>query len=392
MSRYNLSSCSISAPIGACIAYSALWYVRFQIQGGCPSGMTEEVPFASDPAWLTLPIMRRELALRRRKAMLEYEENAEPGDAEAQRAADKMGLTVGQFYRLRRQWNRERSIFSLIPYGRRGVARKPKLDSEVSDAVSRLVTTAVAVDGVRTPAEILRKIRREWSLDKPIPSHMTLRNRISDALAALEGVSGNIVLNNADLPQELIESATSYGEAVAIDHAPIDLFLALEAGPSPALLTLVIDLFSTSICGFHVSSSAPGPTQVLEALRDAESRSHRESRPQTAAIKPRLVFACSHAPAWRPLLDEVARLEIEASVRKTRTLHTGGMVARLIGREIHSVKLSPRKRVGELIFNPERDALVSLKELQNLLEASVSKFNSKRISPGTTRRPLKLDL
>src|ERR1700741_2938164 len=93
--------------------YSAAWYRRFRREELRSGKMSDETDFSNDPNWLRLPLARREVALHRRDVMLGYEGHADPGEPEAQDAARSIGVTTGQFYRLRRRWLQDHNIFSL---------------------------------------------------------------------------------------------------------------------------------------------------------------------------------------------------------------------------------------------------------------------------------------
>jgi len=341
--------------------------------------MTDEADFANDPDWLTLPLARREVALHRRSVMLQYEHHEGPGEAEAQGAARLMGVTTGQFYRLRRKWLESRSIFSLIPYGKPGAARKPKLDKDVSDAVTELATRVIVTGGVRSPSQILKYIQSKWSLDKPIPSHMTLRKGIWAALENLTDVSGNLVLSASIIPQDWIEGAKNYGDAVVVDHIPLGLFVASAGGPVAPIATFVIDLCTSSICGFHLSFGAPGSLQFEAALEDGVQRSTQLTDGRGASVMPRLAFQCSFGSDWAQVLRRIAKSHTVANVVKSVRPHYGDTVVRLIGNAIGSVKIASRRNLNDLVFNPMRDPLISLEELRILMEADVRALNEKRI-------------
>ena len=371
--------------------YSAAWYMRFRREEQRSEKMSGEADFSNDPDWLMLPLARREVALHRWGVMLDYERHADPGEPEAQKAAGSIGVTTGQFYRLRRRWLEGRSIFSLVPYGTPGTARKPKLDKDVSDAVTDLVTTAITKGGFRSHSQILKFIQNEWSLDKPIPSHMTLRKGISLALEDLTDVSGNLLLDSAIIPQNWIQSAKGYGDAVVVDHQALQVFVASEGGPVAPIATLVIDLYTSSIFGFHLSFGAPGSLQFEAALRDAEKRSLESRVGSDQPIAPRLAFQCGGGSDWSKILDRIAKSETVANVVRAQRPSYGDTITRLIGGTIGDVKLTTRRYLNDLVFNPVRDPLIDLDELRSLMEAGVAAINVKRIPPDTRAVAIRFD-
>ena len=369
------------------LRYSAAWYEQFRMEGRRPGTMSNDTAFEEDPAWLTLPLARREVALRRREVMLDYEKHDRAGVAEAKAAAECLNITTVHFYRLRRQWRQNRSIFDLLPHGQPGLARKPKLDRDVADAVSKLIMNAIADDGVRAPAEILKRIRARWPLEKPVPSHMTLRKSISDALEKLTNVSGGLVFVNSSIPQKSLKMATGYGEVVAIDHMILEIFVATEGGPIAPIMTAVIDLYTSSIVGFHLSFGSPGSLQFEAALRDAETQS-ASAAPNMASVRPRLVFSAGGDSSWSKLLSRIEASDYKANVMRRQRLQFGEHIAPLIGSSIGVVNFASRKWLNDLSFNPDKDALISFDELKKLVEAGVRELNEKRLSASTVRYPL----
>jgi hypothetical protein len=389
MSSYN--SVSPNQPSGwAEIPYSSAWYERLRQEGLRLGRMDEKKALEDDPAWLMLPLARRRIALQRLEVMLDYERHEKPGDLEAEQAAQRLEVTTGQFYRIRRQWKQNRNVFDLLPYGRPGAVRRPKLDQDVSSALSDLIMRAVAQDGMRRPGDILKAVQAQWTLDKPIPSHMTIRKNIADALEKLTNISGCLVLINSTIPQEALETATGYGEVVAIDHIGLQVFVATEGGPVAPIASFAIDIFTSSICGVHLSFGAPGPLQFEGVLRDAEMRS-LQAAPLSPPVRPRLVFEMGGGSGWSQLISRIGMNIYNANVRRSQRLNFGETIVSLIGPSLGSVNFSSRKYLNDLVFNPGKDALISFDELKKLVERGVRDLNLKRIPADTELFHLRFD-
>lgn len=370
-------------------AYARAWYASFR-EMSLRLGEMDEIPFADDPSWLTMPIARREAALHRRNVMLAYERHKQPGEAEAQKAASEMGLTTGQFYRLRRQWKESRSVFSLIPFGRPGSMRKPKLDPDVSSAVQSLIMEAIKNDGFRSPAQILNKIQLEWQLEKPAPSHMTLRKHINEALVEVEDLAGNIVVQNRVISNELLNDANHFGDLLVIDHVGLCLFVSQTLGPVAPIATLAIDVFTSSICGFHLSVGYPNPDQVLAVLRNTETRMSVYRTREVEPSRPHLVLECGRTPPWDRLIDLLEERGNNVAIRRSHdVVRFGEIINRLIGVRIGAVGLgTPNLLWPRRSFDPTVDPLVSAEELNDLFAKSVEEINQKRIPDALVRRPM----
>lgn len=349
----------------------------------------EEIPFLVDLNWLMLPVARRELGLQRRDVMLDYEKHDAPGDAEAHDAARKMNITTGQFYRLRRQWQQERSIFSLMPYGRPGAARAPKLSKPVSEAVTSLVNDAIGKGGLRSPGEILRRISDRWRLDEPIPSHMTLRKNISRALLNAENADGNPDVNRLHDADDPFAAPSAYGEVIAIDHAATNIFVSQEIGPVQAMVVFAIDVYTSQICGFHIFTGEPAPTFVLEALRNTAATSREQVPADAWNLHPHIYIACSRDRSWPNFLATLCESDITVSLRTPQDAPHGDVIHRLIGEKIGRIAL-PRigGRLGRSVFDPAKYPLMTLSELTALFVEGVKEFNEKRSFAGVEYRPL----
>lgn len=349
--------------------------------------MANQPSFNDDPAWLMQPSARRQIALKRLQILLDYENCISRGSQEAQQSAKKLGVTTGQFYRIRRQWLRSRSIFDLLPYNGSRATRKPKLDQDVKIAMSNLIIEAVVKDGVQSSAEILRRVQNNWPLEKRVPSHMTIRKNISNAFEKLADVSPGMTILNSRIPKDLSATATWYGEVIAIDHIGLDVFVASEGGPVAPIATVAIDLFTSSIAGLYLSFGAPGPLQFEAALRDATVRSKRSSHSGKDAIKPRLVFNAEDNFNWSKLISRVEDAHHHASIRMDKRLNFGQTITTLIGTSVGGVTVSSRKYINGNVFNPSVHPLISFDDLKKLINDGIDRLNAKRI-PADIRIPV----
>lgn len=390
MSSYKLISDDSSEHDARSIAFSAFWYYWFSLLELCLITMTDE-SLNDDPAWLMLPFARRQAALKRLNVLEKYESHVNPGEQEVLIAADELGITPGQFYRIRRQWLKNRSVMDLLPYGRPGAQRNPRLDQDVAVAMGDLIVDAIAKDGIRSPAEILRRVQKNWPLEKPIPSHMTVRKNITDALEKLTDVSGGLASLNSRISKDVLEAATGYGDVIAVDHICLRVFVMSEGGPVVPIATFAIDLFTSSITGFHLSFGAPGPLQFEEALRDAAERSKQNASGQAGVIKPKLVFDAGGSGGWYNLISRIEAAHYHASIRRSHRLNFGGLITSLVGTKIGSVNVSSRKILNDTVFNPGTDPLIMFDELKRLIEDGIHALNERRIPTNTPIPALRFD-
>ncbi|NCP18373.1 MAG: hypothetical protein GW855_04335 [Erythrobacter sp.] len=349
-------------------------------------GMTNMDDIARDPRWLKLPAGRRERALRRHEALLEYREGPENMDR-AQIAADKAGMSLSSLYKLLPKWEGPAGpdIWALVPYARSTYLGQPRLDPETERTLHSLIEEAVA-DGVRGTVGISGEVVARWPDGGPaMPASSTIRDHV-DSRGGFESVErGTISLNTGRHAQETADTATAYGEVLVVDHSAIDLFLDHPKAPRRATVTLALDLFSASVAGACISEGLPHPDLVMAALDDAGKRSSQSSG---TAIKPRLLFSATNGKGWRTLVERVGQRGLIAKVRWGTRLHFGGPIRRMIGTKLVDLRLLSRKshsRSGAKDrFDPAVHALVTIEEARLVVNDAIDRFNAERLRGQST--------
>ena len=344
-------------------------------------GMTNMDDIARDPCWLRLPAGRRERALRRHEALLEYRGGPESVER-AQIAADKAGMSLSSLYKLLPKWEGPAGpdIWALVPYARSTHVGQPRLDPEAERTLHSLIEEAMA-DGVRGTVRISGEVVARWPDGGPaMPASSTIRDHV-DSRGGIESIEkGTISLNTGRHAQETADTATAFGEVLVIDHSAIDLFLDHPKAPRRVTITLALDLFSASVAGACISEGPPNPNLVLAALDDAGRRSSQSSG---TAIKPRLLFSATNGEGWRALVERIGQRGLIAKVRWGTRLHFGGPIRRMIGTKLADLRLLSRKshsRSGAKDrFDPAVHALVTIEEARLVVNDAIDRFNAERL-------------
>lgn len=356
-------------------------------------GMVEIADFRNDPEWLRLPLRRRTLSLARLQAIQNYKTRGVATVESAKMAADEAGISLRLFYQLLATWDAAQTsdIWTLVPYAPRKTPSKPKLGLEVETALHRLIRAAIA-EGYTTPRAVAEWVIQSWPQNElALPSQQTIRQHAESA-GGLEIIErGKFKLNTGPHPQEEAETATTHGEVLVIDHSGLEMFLDHPHRPRRATVTLAIDLHTNTVCGFAISDGPPSPLSIIGALDDAE---HGSRSNPGKVLTPRLVFAATNGQLWRELTDEIAARGLQAKVRWSPRLHSGGPTKRLIGSRIADLPLSPRKphdrTAGVNAFNPAKHALVTRQQARLIVEDAVRHMNSERIGPDFVLNRLKM--
>lgn len=370
--------------------YSRDWNEQFLEEQLRLGRMTQDTDFSADPRWQMLPLARRIAAMTRLRVMVQYDDNSNPTEADALDAAHRLGVTLSQFYRIRRQWLRNRSIMDLLPYGMPGTTRKPKISEAVEEALKSLISDIVSTEGIRRPAEILRRVQARWSLDEVLPSHMTVRKRIAETLGDLENVAGGLRQIHPGIPPSALEMATAYGSVLVVDHVALACFVSSEGGPVRPFATLAIDLFTSSIAGAYLSFGAPGPLQTDAALRDADRRSQQAASSSAESVKPHLVLTVDVSAGWSRMIADLELFGYTTSSLSTSFLQYAEVIKAIIGTSLGYLPFSFR-RFAHVPFDPHSDALLNFSELKILFEKELTDLNRRRIAAEVEVRHIVFD-
>jgi hypothetical protein len=336
-----------------------------------------------DPEWLQLPPAKREVALSRYQALVAYDGLTSPSKADAEKAAQGLGLKLRTFYALLRDWRDDnRSPLALVPYrsGEPG-ARPSRLDAKVAAKLNELVRRVLDDNSSIKPGQAVRKVRENWPDGLSPPSDVTIRKYIDRQQSERPSRPGSLRLNLGEGPQEEAETATRFGEVVVVDHtAPARILVGDAATARSPVITLAIDLWSGAPIGSSVSDGEPDPDAIMDALTDAFGRM-AVLAPETHPIRPRIVYASSHGEGWDRLRRELLSARISLTERPDHRLHFGGPTRRLVGNRLGSMQLQPSKarRAGLVEIDPEQDALLALDQVQQIVDAAVDELIQARV-------------
>lgn len=174
-----------------------------------------------------------------------------------------------------------------------------------------------------------------------------------------------------------------------IDHAPLSIFVAQSLMAVTPIVTFAIDLFTKSVLSFHVSGGRPGPDEMLAVIAKAEKVTSLEETGLEDPVRPRLIFTCNNSPGWKALLDRMAASGVLGHLRRSQNQYWSGMVGRLIGSSIGSIRLLNRNTKD---FQRSGDPVVDLDQLTHMLEAGIQEINARRLPADIEQRPLRFGI
>jgi putative transposase len=304
-------------------------------------------------------------------------------------AATALGLSERQTYTLlRRCQDANGALTSLLPGRSSGGRNTPRLPRTSEAALRRIIEESFLTPQRRgaasTVEEVIGRCRKE-GLRLPSPS--TVRRRLK-------------ALSLADLRrrgEEHPEANPVHGHAppsrhpldlVQMDHTPMDLMLVDPVDREPVgrpWLTVVIDVYSRCIAGFHVSFEAPSAASVglclthvamdkapWLALRGVEADWPVAGKPRRLGVDNGPEF---HSEAFERGCEQHG---ITIEWRPPGRPHFGGVVERLIGTLmglVHALPGTTFSSVGQRgCYDSAKAACLTLDELERWLAVAITKY------------------
>jgi hypothetical protein len=333
------------------------------------------------PSWLLIPEAKREVALRRLGILLEYDGQRQRTKAEAQAAADSMGVKLRSFYAILKSWREDgRSPLTLVPHGPAPGARRSRLTPPVASELAKLAGSVAREQPDARVGDLLKEVKRRWTLDEGPPSEVTIRaylnlklakNRPSGSLPAAFGIG-----------EGLDDPATRFGEVLVIDHtAPADIVLRGDGRHAP-VITMAIDLFAGVPVGAFVGEDYPNGDCVMAALDDAIVRLRKIAGTDDVA-KPRVRLDTSRDLEWDGLSDELWRDGFSPIERVSGRIDHGAAAQRLLAGRLGRIALQPSKVVrGPGRHAASKESALSLDEVRAVVADAIEADLAARLPEG----------
>lgn len=382
----------------------------------------QTVPLAKISKWLGEPVDRKKIpdlalipeprraeGLRRQEAIdgllkLKFRTRAEVAEV-----AKSLGLSVTYLYQLMQIYLRQGNWICLVPFAEKGRPRKKRLLPLVEEIVGEVIKEIYLTRNSAPMAEIEREARarcKRAGLPMPAPNSIRARVRALDpevVVAAREGAKAardkhGIVLGAYDEPRWPFQRWE-------IDHTVADVYLVDEETRLPTarpILTLVIDVFSRMVVGFHLSLRPASTLSVALALtqavlpKDQFLKAHGIESPWDCCGLPELLFTDNAAEFdSRGLQLGCAQYGIHGQFRPLGRPHHGGRIERLIGSMMGRIRLMPGATMRSVAargeeYDPERHAAYTVRELETRIATEICDVyhRSRHSAIGTT--PLEL--
>jgi putative transposase len=340
----------------------------------------------------------REVAL---KVLLETSSPA----AVAEVAAD-LGLSSAMVYRLLAVYRRNPSTSSLLPNRGGRVSGARLLSADVETIIQTLISGYYLKRQRPRVADLHRQIILQCRKAKLVPpSYKAVWVRVNSIDLALTARKreGAKAARDRFAPVKKGLAPKHPLELVQIDHTLADIMVVDEIerrSIGRPWLTLIIDVATRMILGFHLSLDAPSSTSVALALSHAilpkqlSLESEAISRSWPAAGLPETIHLDNAKEFHGNALKRGCREHgILLTYRPPQTPHYGGHIERLIGTMMGELHLLPGatfssiKDRGE--YKPAKMASLTMRELERWLTLQIVEIYHQRVHRSIGEPPIK---
>lgn len=302
--------------------------------------------------------------------------------ADVKEACASLGLSRSRLYQLIGIFREQQVASSLAPLkrGQRpGTSRLPEdVAALVDDCIKKFYRTRQRAKIGQLVDQVRHECRRAGV--KP-PGWRTVRRRIAlvDVKRLVRDREGKKAADDRFRPVVAEFSADYALQIVQIDHTKVDLFIVDEIYRLPIArpwLTLLIDIASRQVTGFHISLEAPSITSVALACyhavmpKEAWLAGRDIAAPWPAQGLPDILHMDNAAEFKSKALKlGVGEHGVDLQYRPVATPHYGGHIERLIGTMMGQVHLLPGTTFSNVEergdYDSERHALMTLREFEH---------------------------
>jgi putative transposase len=303
-------------------------------------------------------------------------------------AARELGLSIAMMYRLLARYRKNPTPSSLLPAKAGVIVGATLLDSEVEGLVQRLIRSFYLIKERPRIADLHRHIAIECRRQNlKLPSYKAVWKRVHNLdpeLVVRERAGARAARERFKSVSDGPRPKRPF-ELYQIDHTLADIIVVDELERKPIgrpWLTIVIDVATRMIAGFHLSLDAPSSTSVALAISNAVL-------PKTAELEelgsgaswpieglPHVIHLDNGKEFHGQALERGCREHgIALRFRPPRTPHFGGHVERLIGTLMGDVHLLPGTTFSSVKdrghYPSEGRAALTMRELKRWLTLQI---------------------
>ncbi|WP_162235254.1 Mu transposase C-terminal domain-containing protein [Sphingomonas sp. Leaf10] len=305
-------------------------------------------------------------------------------------AAEELNCSIRTVFTLLKRYGATRRLTDLAPLRRSSLSGRsmvdPRVEAVISDVIASYHLSRMRPTITQTILEVRRRTER---LGLRLPDQKTVRKRIA-AIPTVQIVRSREGAKRAREQFGLVSGSTPETtfplQRIQIDHTRVDLIVVDEALRQPLerpWITVAIDEYSRAVLGFYLSLEAPSSTSVGLCL--VHSILPKDGWAARIGLSPKWL------PHGRPdeiYTDNGADFRSEAvelgcrawgmaiNFRPGGMPHFGGIVERVIGTAMRSLRTLPGATGGSIVergdTDPAKEASLTMQELELLIATFIA--------------------
>lgn len=341
---------------------------------------TADLKTASDADWAEAH--RREKIIRPLAALARV-----PGNAAAE-ALDHLGLGRARFHELLQLYRASPVAASLLPRPRGRERGEQRLSSAAEQLISRGIAECYLTLEKPSVQALRRWLRHEGQkIGLKVPSTKAIQARL-DRLApktVMARRQGSKAAADKWEPTRGVLNASYALELVQSDHTLVDVIVVDDLYRKPIgrpWLTLMVDIASRTVPGFHLDMLAPSAVSVGMCMRQAVlpkadwlAERGMKAPWDNQGLMDRLHLDNAREHRSDALKRGCRAHSISIEYRPVRRPHFGGHIERLIGTVMGTVHLLPGTTFSNVAergdYDSEGEACMTLGELEVWLAAQI---------------------
>lgn len=341
---------------------------------------TADLKTASDADWAEAH--RREKIIRPLAALARVPSNA------AAEALDQLGLGRARFHELLQLYRASPVAASLLPRPRGRERGERRLSSAVEQLIARGIAECYLTLEKPSVQALRRWLRHEGQkIGLKVPSTKAIQARL-DRLTpqtVMARRQGSKAAAGKWEPTRGVLEASYALELVQSDHTLVDVIVVDDLYRKPIgrpWLTLMVDIASRTVPGFHLDMLAPSAVSVGMCMRQAVlpkadwlATRGMEAPWDNQGLMDRLHLDNAREHRSDALKRGCRAQSISLEYRPVRRPHFGGHIERLIGTVMGAVHLLPGTTFSNVAargdYDSEGEACMTLSELEVWLAAQI---------------------
>lgn len=321
--------------------------------------------------WFILDERRREQAVKRIRALIDYE----AGDADVAKSAERAGVSVPRFYGILRAWRESPSLAAVVPHAK--FRRRPAA-AQHEESVS--VSSGQRMESGKGSLETRRRAKslvRDALLSAPDATIQrvtrAVASQLGSAAPSMSALRQLVTDERGVLTREALGGPSGFGRRLLIDYSAVSIPMEVDGGVRWAPASFVVDIATQIILGAAIGAdvailpfrAARSATDYLESLRISEAEIQ-----ENVLAKVDLVLS-SENPVDMLRAMQRAREVDGLTLIPTNPTRVGTMLLEAIGSKLGGLKLMPKYVSND--FAAQR----SLRH--ELAQQSVSKAEAERV-------------